>query len=777
MKSMKQNPLRLVPIAAAAILATGVWAAPPASSPYATDGANEYVQDSTSDGISNLNMVLCIMHAMSPSDMLTSKGVLNTSTGITEVQYRALVDKNKCDTKSRASAGNSASGSSGATATPSYMTAIVDVSRGSNATDPMIGKVWMQLTENGASILVSIKFTATSAPTASKPYGVLRLDYAGYQGTTLGFNGYIDANGAAVNYLETGNNSSDVALALNAQDTTSGNGIIQSMQNNGGSPVTLTYTFAYNPVAFDRNSGGGSADVCFDRAKANAEKSVWRYGIYDATTGARIDQANPGFPVTATYAGTSYYGFAGYWGINFQNLDLNSIADASPISALTVTDQRPTLTGTTYNLSKVGGKLTKWTQHQATLDQLDGIPFTFNGDLTTATSDSSVTGWGNWQLVWSTASHNFTLIGMQACGNNGCVISTRPTPATVNAGALNSVSMSGWSDAFGGNLNIPSTGSPHVSTDAIYFFSQSTVTPGSQGAPSALYCLSQCPTTDSLAAFQVGSSSTSPFDPQTAQQWFSAVVGNTVSYTFDAQGLEHSKAGTLTPMVVEQASQIPQGSPFQNGVMTGRLFDTVFQSSSTCPPNAPNPSSCVQEPANPTAYYTWSTGPNQWNQALWLTKTSDSSLVAFDPPANITYTVPANTLGSLPYGSWAGKTIQLQFNGFGNLYGIPGDCVDPQTNLAANCNVAGSRYVPAFSLADGAALTLGGTGLLVRALDDELRLRQIPCSGTGLSTAGVSTTLPTALPHNPTLASDTGYYIGTAPSVTGAPSVIDGVLQ
>jgi hypothetical protein len=33
------------------------------------------------------------------------------------------------------------------------------------------------------------------------------------------------------------------------------------------------------------------------------------------------------------------------------------------------------------------------------------------------------------------------------------------------------------------------------------------------------------------------------------------------------------------------------------------------------------------------------------------------------------------------------------------------------------------------------------------------------------------------LPHNPTLASDTGYYIGTAPSVTGAPSVIDGVLQ
>src|SRR5258706_4245722 len=73
MKSQKLNQLGLVPFAAATMLATGVWAAPPASSPYVTDGANEYVQDSTSDGISNLNMVLCIMHAMNPSDMLTSK--------------------------------------------------------------------------------------------------------------------------------------------------------------------------------------------------------------------------------------------------------------------------------------------------------------------------------------------------------------------------------------------------------------------------------------------------------------------------------------------------------------------------------------------------------------------------------------------------------------------------------------------------------------------------------------------------------------------------------
>jgi hypothetical protein len=431
---------------------------------------------------------------------------------------------------------------------------------------------------------------------------------------------------------------------------------------------------------------------------------------------------------------------------------------------------------TTYNLSKVGGKLTKWQQHQSTLSALDGIPFVFNGDLTGATSSGSVTGWGNWQLVWSSSSQNFTVIGTQVCGNNGCVMSAVSPTATVNANALNTVPVNGWSDAFGGNLNIPSTGSPHAPADAIYYYSQSTVLPGSAGAPTALYCLSQCPTTDSLAAFQVGTSSTSPFDPQTAQQWFSAIAGNTVSYTFDAHGLEHNKSGTLTPMVVEQTSQIPSGSPFQNGVMTGRLFDAPLPSTSMCPPSAPTGSSCVQEPASPAAYYTWSTGPNQWNQALWLTRTSDGSTVAFDPPANVTYTVPANTSGTDPYGSWAGKTIQLQFDGFGNLYGIPGNCVDPQTNLVVDCSTNGSRYVPAFALADGATLNLGTTAVLVRALDDELRLREVSCSGTGLSTSGVTATLPTALPHNPALSSDS-FYIGTPPSVTGAPSVIDGVLQ
>src|SRR5438128_2339310 len=82
-----------------------------------------------------------------------------------------------------------------------------------------------------------------------------------------------------------------------------------------------------------------SRTQCFDRTKPHADRAVWQYGTYNRNDGTRVDVANPGFPVTATYAGASYYGFASYWGINFQGLDLNSIADAQPIPSLTVTDQ------------------------------------------------------------------------------------------------------------------------------------------------------------------------------------------------------------------------------------------------------------------------------------------------------------------------------------------------------------------------------------------------------------------------------------------------------
>jgi uncharacterized lipoprotein NlpE involved in copper resistance len=736
---MNRTILRTAAATAVLIASTTVQAQMPANSAYNTDPQDLYVQDDTSQGIANLNMVLCVIGAMNAGDM------------VNQGPYIALVDMNKCDSKS---------GSSSAGGATNYASAVVNVTRTSNA-DPMIGKIWLSLTEDGGSKDVLAYLSATQSPSAAAPYGVFRLDYVGKQDGQTGFNGFVDAQTGSISNYETGPSSSNTAMALNASSTAAGSGTITTQ---GGS----SFDFAYNAGFFRRSDGVN--DLCFDRSKANAQRSVWQYGTYNANDGSRVDLAHPGFPISASYAGSSYYGFANYWGINFQGLDLNAIPDAQPIAAMSVTDQRPNNT-TAYLLSKVGGKLTKWTQQSTTLDSLNGIPFNVGIDLTGLTSgNSAVTGFQNWQLQWSSANQAFTVTGTQQCGDNGCVVSTLSPVATVNAHAFDNAPLSGWADSYGGNMNIPPTQAPHGPSDAVYYYLQSTVIPGS--AALSLQCLSQCPTAAALAAFAAGNSQTSPYGNNTGQQWFSAPSANTVAYSFDSGGLEDASGGTPVPMVLEHASQFPGGSMYaQNGINTGRLFDTPL-SPANCPSGMPQASVC--EPANPASYYTWQTGPQQWNQSLWLS--SGANVVPFDAPQNIAYTVPAGA----SYGAYAGVPILLQFDGFGNLNGIPGYCVDPVDNATVNCSTPNVRYVPMFSIPDGALMTLPvpSTPLIVKALNAELRLKNLgpsaasPCASMPLTTA----TPPSGGTHDPSSSADSE-YLGAKPTVTAPPKVIDGVVQ
>ena len=721
---------------AASCLLGAAHAAPPSTSPYLTDPQSEYVQDTTADSISSLNMVLCIVGSMSAGSMVNAG------------PYIALVDMNKCDTKKASGA------AAGAT---NYATAVLDVTRTSN-NDPMLGKVWLSMSEEGKAVDVFIHLSATESPSSTQPYGLFRLDYLGKKNGMAGFNGFVDSQASSISQYETGSNSNNTAMALAATSTTSGAGTITTM----GGPA---FDFAYDATHFRRSDG--TNDQCFDRSKASAQKSVWQYGTYNAVDGSRVDMAHPGFPIVASYGGASYYGFANYWGINFQGLDLNTIPDAQPISGLTVTDQRPSNT-TSYTLSKVGGKLTKWTQQATTLDSLNNIPFSFGGDLTGLSDNSAVTGFQNWQMQWSSTTQSFTVIGIQQCGGNGCVTTPVSPVANVLTDAFNDKPISGWADAYGGNITIPSTGAPHTALDTLYYYAQSTVVPGS--AALNLHCLNQCPTAASLMVFTAGGQS-SPFGNGTDQQWFSAPAANTVSYSFDSGGLEDGSGGTAHSLVLEQASQYPQGSMYaQNGINTGRLFDAPL-TEANCPMVV---TGTVCEPANPTAYYTWSTGPQQWQQSLWLT--NGTTVVPFDAPQNIPYTVPND---STVYGSYAGVPILLQFNGFGNLYGIPGSCVDPVNNAPVQCNAPNARYVPAFSIPDGATMTLPSpaTPLIVKALNAEIRLKNLGANATACSAMTLSGIAPpTGGTHDPSDSADS-MYIGVKPTVTAPPKVIDGVVQ
>lgn len=66
--------------------------------------------------------------------------------------------------------------------------------------------------------------------------------------------------------------------------------------------------------------------------------------------------------------------------MHFQRPETDGFPDGE-LNGVVITDQRPG-DSSPYTLSKNGGKLTKWTRNQQTREAMDGVPFTFWGNIT-----------------------------------------------------------------------------------------------------------------------------------------------------------------------------------------------------------------------------------------------------------------------------------------------------------------------------------------------------------------------------------------------------------
>jgi hypothetical protein len=187
-----------------------------------------------------------------------------------------------------------------------------------------------------------------------------------------------------------------------------------------------------------------------------------------------------------------------------------------------------------------------------------------------------------------------------------------------------------------------------------------------------------------------------------------------------------------------------------------------------------------------SVYYRFETGVQDWNTATFLM--SGATPVSFTSPMEASYQVPSETA----YGQYAGATMNLQFSGFGDLNGIPGRCVDPYTNTEVSCNST-TRWTPAFSIADGTAITIDGSTKYVKWLERELRFA--PDTGSAASrgiTMGSTANLPAAVTSLTTLTCTADTADTTNPCNTSSanysgafsldlfkksPSVIHGVVQ
>jgi hypothetical protein len=755
------------------LLATGAAtasASPPATSAYFTDAQTSHVQDATSQSIGQVNMITCVFHSMRP-DALVNQGA-----------YFALIDKNKCDAAKESSAANSGD-SSGASQAPAYMTAVVNSTRASN-TAPMLASAWISIDQDGTPVTVFAHLSATAAPSATDPYGTFRLDYCGKLASDPGIclmNGYMQAGNGTLSYYETdgGGGSEVTALKLSSVGTTSGGGSVNVTQSsdNTSNASTSIFDFAYNSSYFLRSDGNSSMCFSRDASDPNTGISVWRYGLYDAVNGERVTR-DSGFPIQYTSGGTTYQGYVGYYGLSSQP-GASAPQDGSTVAKIDY--QNGSASTASYTVVNKGGRLTRFTRQNTTLKLIDQVHFNaFIGTVAGSGLQDSNT---QYEMYWDDGSSHFIAVNEMRCDQGGCQTLPLSSPVAVDPAFWSDAHMGiqAWSQSLGGDLfvDLGNAATP-VDTTAVAYHVQDLVYPDDSSLPSALHCVSNCPTADTLQSYLAQGSGTSPYLSATYNSWQPTTTP--VTYTLNGNVLVNSSAAVIDTVAGDyQGSQM-----YQNGVMSGRLVENLADAQCGTDQNG-NPQYCDWKISSADVYYQWQTGPSSWDQ-FTAVKDGSGSFVHFDAPLNVSFKVPANSAGNSPYGAYANTNLILQYGGFGDLWGIPGSCVSSVTNQAIDCQDSSgvARYVSAFAVPydPNANPQLGVVATstrtyLVKWLDREIRFAQEPaatCSNAGLATAHA--TLPDASglqnPSDPSSA----VYNGVEPTPTNtAPRVIQGEVM
>jgi hypothetical protein len=733
-------------LALAGGLAASAVAAPPTSGAYVDDTQNTWVQDRVGDRIGTVNMIMCIMSSLRP-DALVNQGA-----------YVALVDQGKCE--GRGDSSKSTSTNAGASNATNYLSATVVSEQATNA-DPLTVKIWLHEEEDHGSgpekMTIYVYIVATEGKSESNPNGLFSMYFCGTPDglNTCMFRGTLKSDGTGLSFYQAesgggggGGGSSETNLKLQSNpNTDSGLGRVQGTE--GGNPYA--YTFAFDGNYFHRSDG--AADECFARDRTLADTSTWSYGVYNPD-GSRLEVTNPGFSVKYVSGANTYYGFWSFWGLWL------------PDSALATVGSSGTLTRQVNNVDvpltvvRRGGKLWKLTKHQTTLGSFKNVSMMYWSPNPIGSGPSNT----NYELQWDGSALN--AIGYQQCSpGSPCSQTAFVTPVALDATALAGLHVRALPIFFpsgGGNgaVLVPASGN-FSGADVVTYRTREVVEPSAPDV--ALNCIGMCPKTGTNLV-SGGNLAASPY--QDAGSW--GPTSTRYAYTWQA-GMLSDGGGNAD---ASGASKDSMGMN-QWGLTSGSMVTDSDLPSIRCDANGQANSGgayyCQHLVDQASVIYQWETGPNQWNRYF------GAAGVTIDPPRSLSFTAqasPAN-ISAADVSKFDGNTVQLQYNGFGQLQGIPGACVNPDTNLPANCDPS-TRWVPAFDIRDGSSVADGADTFYVKYLQRELRLRRTSCASAPSLTAASSLTLPNSTAYDV----DPMATNGAEPTpASSKPKVIDGIVQ
>ena len=756
------------------------FAAPPANSPYYTDGQFQYPQDKAQDVFENASSIACFINATAPQ----------ISVGVG--QYLAYVDTNKCDNAGSSSASTNSSGAT-TVVPPDYAKALVTVTEGANGV--LNFEVLISQTDLRDKVKIpkniQVRGTIKNGANVTPPYGEWEVNYcsslAGNAGSCDDGKGYTIVNGSGITILDTSPEWSGSGRSVfTAPGGVSGYGIAKTSSPRWTSE-NADVKFAFAPGVYSLKDNLSGSEACYNPStSANGVRfSTWENYLYDKETGQKVVYDNGGFQLKSARTGYTVGDFS-YWGVNFWN-----DADAQD-QVEGVTLQRADNSSLNYTLKKAPGRLQRVVTSVSTgLGNLDGIPMNlhFGGwneierrsisnkeflqSIGVNTSSNSLSLAGN----WSASRGLFEITGYQDCSTGSCVLnSIDPIVAkTLNDLFLQGISdVSGWVNGVNVNYNFALSRWDNNKNARVQLAevdiklnrqSSEIVSPTDTLVPASLICVGgNCPAVVGGKLEDKRQANWPARDPEDVYPvaWNRAIGSITVS------------GGSVTlPVDWRDSGNENNGHYYQLYENTNGM--SCDNNNGLCPEQVRN--------SGTSTYYTWQSG-NKWDAYNYLVDGNGQAVQA-RKPLTLRYVVAA-TKGTAA--GYVGKTISVESPRPGNLW-LPGHCIDPTTQADAACN-NGTRWlndvVIPFAADDTGTVTLlndagqpTSTQYYVKWLRRGVffeRLLPAACNGTSSQLTQASQLELPSLSAYDTSTATVGLPWPTS-LFEGTPRVIDGVLQ
>jgi len=586
--------------------------------------------------------------------------------------YQAQIDEKLCNKDGGGGGGDQSQGG-GSDQSPSLQVVYVNSVREEGK--PLIATMRVQGGEKDDA-WYHVKVIVVEPPSDTAPAGIFDMHYTAHSGSQVGEGGFIRTkrlpggtqfileNGSSGQSGGGGTRKSTGIAQLEFLDENTVIGYVHS--DSAESRTNESYTsvgkarFDENFLNVDytqtysRNGQGGSNPTigCYD---LHAYKTaMFRYNMFDAA--GNLVKVNSGFPIEFTESGKSQHGWAGYYGLWTGNTSLASGATVNRVSW-----SGGSKTSTPYTVFSAPGKLSKLTKATITLGELKGVDLNFWDSGT-----SYIIKWDGTKFSkTATVSH----------GNNG-----PEETATTGDVTIPQWGMGFWVPTLNANIRISK--SQTLSDSLVLSYHSEATVSGSSSAPSCnLVCFQNCPIMAPTAA-NFERSQGGGMGPMTSDLYKSTTVdwGNGNSVTSNQKNNITSPLATYTWDSTTQnlkegstAFALPSGLPTDQS--QAQQLNNIWSGALVC---SDDYAAIADKSIDPyrmeqsvDTFYRFSSGAQAWNRYTSL-KDANGAIMNFEKPIQISYVhTTANDWDGNTDSSFIGKTFRLEYNGPGQLNGIP----------------------------------------------------------------------------------------------------------